>query len=42
MYMYKKQLIKTTKELLKNVQVLKENAGLDIEKKFELRHLSAA
>jgi|GEM_PF-2728042 len=40
--MYKKELIRTTKELLKNVQVLKEDPALDIEKRFELRRLSAA
>ncbi|MFW2490937.1 RNA polymerase sigma factor [Clostridium chromiireducens] len=42
MHMYKKELIKVTKELLKNVQVLKEDPALDIEKKFEVRRLSAA
>lgn len=42
MHIYKKKLITTTKELLKNVQVLKEDPALDIEKKFELKHLSAA
>lgn len=42
MHMYKKELIRNTKELLKNVQVLKEDPALDIEKKFELRRLSAA
>lgn len=42
MYMYKKELIRTTKELLKNVQVLKEDLELDLEKKLELRRLSAA
>lgn len=42
MHMYKKELIRTTKELLKNVQVLKEDPELDIEKKFGLKHLSAA
>lgn len=30
------------KELLKNIQVLKEDPALDIEKRFELRRLSAA
>jgi hypothetical protein len=40
--MNKDKLIRTTKELLKNVQVLKEDPALDIEKKFELRRLSAA
>lgn len=42
MHMHKKELIRTTRELLKNVQVLKEDPALDIEKKFELRRLSAA
>ncbi|BCZ49309.1 hypothetical protein psyc5s11_53760 [Clostridium gelidum] len=42
MYLYKKELIRTTKELLKNIQVLKEDPALDIEKKFGLKHLSAA
>lgn len=42
MHMYKKELIRTTKELLKNIQVLKEDPVLDIEKKFELRRLSVA
>jgi len=42
MHIYIKELIRTTKELLKNVQVLKEDPALDIEKKFELKHLSAA
>jgi len=42
MHMYKKELIRTIKELLKNVQVLKEDPALDIEKKFKLRRLSAA
>lgn len=42
MHMYKKELISTTKDLLKNIQVLKEDPTLDIEKRFELKHLSAA
>ncbi|AJH02159.1 hypothetical protein LF65_05652 [Clostridium beijerinckii] len=42
MYVYKNELIKTTKELIKNIQALKEDPALDIEKKFELRRLSAA
>lgn len=42
MHMYKKELIKTTKELLKNVQVLKEDPAVDVEKKFEFRRLFAA
>lgn len=41
MNMYKKELIRTTKELLKNILVLKGDPVLDIEKKFELRRLSA-
>ncbi|MDR3594919.1 MAG: sigma factor-like helix-turn-helix DNA-binding protein [Clostridium sp.] len=40
--MNKKELIRFTKELLKNVLVLKVDPALDIEKKFELRRLSAA
>jgi DNA-directed RNA polymerase specialized sigma24 family protein len=40
--MYRAELIKETKELLKDVQVLKEDPVLDIEKEFELRSLSAA
>ncbi|WP_309448336.1 sigma factor-like helix-turn-helix DNA-binding protein [Clostridium sp.] len=42
MHMNKKELIRFTKELLKNVLVLKVDPALDIEKKFELRRLSAA
>jgi hypothetical protein len=42
MHMYKKELIRNTKELLKNVQALNKDPALDIEKKFELRRLSVA
>jgi len=42
MHMCKKELIRTTKELLKNVQVLKDDPTIDIEKRFELKHLFAA
>ena len=42
MHMYKKELIRTTKELLKNALAFKEDPTLDIEKKLELRRLSAA
>lgn len=40
--MYKKDLIRATTELFKNVQSLQEDFALDIEKKFELRCLFAS